>query len=207
MYLKIPFTPFRERLLGIVNQACNTLCRQIASGKITVDNETSLQLYLASLLQQIGKLYEYEPDTFFTIELEKKFNGIKTCKSSGTALCDIFISIKDGANSASAAIELKYLKKSKTAAVTDSRFSVIEDIENVEQYKHKTNLGFVIVLTNNINYVESGSSQGVKFNISHGEKIGDTTYTYRGKKATIDGKYTCSWREFSDDNWVLKIDI
>lgn len=204
---------FQERIDEIINTSYKILCNKIASGNIDVYNEASLQLQFSVILKSIGQLYEYEIKDRFEIELEKKIDlESKTWKSNNQkARCDIWLSIYNGKNRYSAAIELKYFKKSQGETTTDNRFSILCDIENLEHYKKlfKNLSCYSIVYTDNVNYVRSNSASYIN--------IGEGT-THHGKiisnnrEIILNNSYTFSWDIYSSKNsnngfYFLKINF
>lgn len=171
----------QKRLEHIIDYAYVLFCNQVAGGGIHVENEASMQLHLSNILLQLGRLNVFSVDEYFDIILEKKIHlPSSTSKSKNkTARVDIWIEIKKGDQICCAgAIELKCLKNSKTAAVTDARHSVYEDLENLEQYAaHDDLLVYEIVFSDNHNFIED---KGRKFSIADGTAItsypGDNTY-------------------------------
>lgn len=192
----------QQRLENIIDYAYMIFCNQVAGGCIHVENEASMQLHLSNILLQLGRLFVFSADEYFDINLEKKIHiSSPTSKSKNqNARVDIWIEIMKGNQvSCAAAIELKYLKNSKTAAVTDARHSVYKDLENLEQYAamHNNLLVCEIVFSDNHNFLEN---KGMKFSIANGTVIssypGDTTYVainitrqYPPIKWDVVGKY------------------
>lgn len=171
-----------KRLSQIIDYAYMLFCNQVAGGYIHIDNEASIQLHLSNLLLHIGRLNVFSPDEYFNVILEKKIRlDTPTSKSTNqNARVDIWIEFRKGSEEChAAAIELKYLKKTDVAPVTDSRHSVYKDLENLEQYakQYKNLIICEIVCTDNPNYLEN---KGLKFSIAEGIGIssynGDTTY-------------------------------
>lgn len=123
----------QERLEKIVDTAYEILCGKVASGSITIENEAALQLQLSVILEQLGRLYELASEDRFSISLEEVvILSQKTTKSPRDARCDIVLKLQN----ALIAIELKCFipKKDTNEPVTDNRFKVLYDIENLEQY-------------------------------------------------------------------------
>lgn len=144
----------KNRLKEIVDLSYKILFHKIKSGNIKVYNEASMQLQLGVILKQVGDLYVFYPNEVFNIELEKWIDlTVKTVKSpQNKARCDIWLELGNEVEKASAAIELKYFKYTHTEATTDNRFSLILDIQNLENYQ--SSLGYAIVYTNNENYTK-----------------------------------------------------
>lgn len=173
----------KQRMEHIIGYAYLLLCNQLAGGGIHIDNEASMQLHLSNILLQLGRLNVFSPDEHFDLILEKKIQlESPTCKSKNQkARVDIWIEIKKGNSECyAAAIELKYLKKSKTAAVTDERHSVYKDLENLEQYtvQHDNLMTCEIICSDNLNFADDDKDR--KFSIADETVIssydGDATY-------------------------------
>lgn len=173
----------KQRMEHIIDYAYILFCNHVAGGGIHIANEASMQLHLSNILLQIGCLNVFSPDEHFDIVLEKKILlDSPTCKSKNKkARVDIWIEIKKGTDEYyGAAIELKYLKKLKTAAVTDARHSVYKDLENLEQYtvQHDNLMTCEIICSDNLNFAED--DKGRKFSIADSAVIssydGDATY-------------------------------
>ena len=197
----------KQRLKKIVTVAYDILGNKIANESIIVHNEASLQLQFGMILKTLGQLYEYAPTDRLVVMLETPKNVTTTKSTNGKARCDIEIMLSDGnGNQCIAYIELKYLKKDKNAAITDERFSVWADIENVEHYIDSSDkLGFVIVYTDNVNHT---LVKNTKFCIGTGAEIHADTYPYtQGRIITIKSNYTPNWDTYNPNHNLLKIEI
>ena len=173
---------FKRRMEQILANAYMLFCNQVAGGVIHIENEASMQLHLSNILLQLGRLYEFSADEHFNIVLEKKIDlASPTIKSANKkARVDIWVELsKADEVQATAAVELKYLKKTDSAAVTDARYSVYKDLENLEQYHVGSGCLVIceIVYSDNPNFLEK---KGMKFSIADDTVIssygGDTTY-------------------------------
>lgn len=197
----------KQRLKDIVSIAYDILGNKIANGSVIVHNEASLQLQFGMILKTLGQLYEYAPTDFLAVMLETP-QSVTTCKSAnGNARCDIEIILSDGnGNQCTAYIELKYLKNSSTAAITDERFSVWTDIENVENYIGSSqNIGFVIVYTDNVNHT---IAKNTKFCIGNNANIPAGTHPYtKNRLVNIKNNYTSNWDTYNLNHYLLKIEI
>ena len=188
----------QERLEKIVDTAYEILCGKVASGSITIENEAALQLQLSVILEQLGRLYELDENDHFNIFLEKAITlNSPTPKSlKGSARCDIQLELRntETEDNAQIVIELKFLKKRMSGeTITTNRFSVISDINNLEQYKRVSKItdipGYEIVYTNNKNHTTASSIIGNKAQLH-----GPHTHTKNGKKesVTLSKSYTCN---------------
>ena len=186
---------FEERLREVVNISYTLLCNKIVGQDITIHNEASMQLHLSVIIKQIGILYEVSQSERFSIELESWEEIESTQKSSnGKARCDIKVKLYDQntKKSCTAFIELKYFKKSNNEAVTDNKFFLYCDIENLERYKQKdNNICYEILFTDNTNYTICNN---YKFCIGDGHTIIAAKYPYtKDREVEITNDYKLQW--------------
>ena len=206
----------RERLTEIVDISYRVLCNKIVSQSINIPNEASLQLQLGVILKQVGQLYEFAAEDRFTIQLEDVQDINATQKSkTGKARCDIILTLENSVDKATVAIELKHFKKaskkSSTETITDNRFSIWCDLENLENYKEAFSrnnqelIGYEILYTNNPNYANPGSTSYVK--IGHGIVMSPGEYESNGRRVMLRNEYTFKWDRYPNDNCFLKIKV
>lgn len=197
-FLKTP--TLTKRLQEIVDLSYHILCNKVAAGSISLPNEASLQMQLGTILNWVGKLYEFDKHDRIVVELESPKEIDTTTKSSnGKARCDIYVTLVHGNSKATAAIELKHLKRSVNEAVTDNRFSVYQDLENLECYKKKEPklLCYEIVYTDNLNHTVHKPHLTV--NIGHGA-VADTHVKYtKEREITLKGSYTFGWNIYGNE--------
>lgn len=197
-----------ERIEFIVNTSYCILCNKIANGDIEIPNEASMQLHLGTIMKQLGMLFEYSPKEHFRIEMEAIEDILPTQKSSkGKARCDIKLTLSEGKKSCKAFVELKYLKKSANAAVTDNKFFVYCDIENLERYKskEKNSLCYEIIYTDNLNYTSNNDTQ---FCVGDGNLLTAGTYPYtKNRKVQIANNYQFKWDIFNKDACFMKLKV
>lgn len=203
-------TDFKSRLTEIVETAYKLLGNKIANGNINVSNEASMQMHLGMILKTLGELYEYSLEERIIVSLETLQEVTTTKTPNGKARCDIEITLRNIKNNTqcTAYIELKYLKKSPTAAVTDERFSVWTDVENLEAYiANSENLGFAIVLTDDCNHTKN--KPGNKFCIGSGASMTAGAHPYtQNREVTIKNTYSLQWWGVNEDTiHLLKINI
>ena len=203
-YTSIP--TIEERLKQIIETSYKLLCYKIVNEGIFVENEASLQLQFGVILKQIGQLYEFSKNDRFAVNLETWQDISSTSKSNkGKARCDISIEFTNGTLTQKAAIELKYFKNSATEAVTDNRFSLLLDLENLEQYK--TNdpnlLCYEIVYTNNENYTKLNNRSKIKIT----PEISGNTEPYAGRRIKLQRSYPSIWESYAKVYHFLKIDL
>ena len=187
-YTSIP--TIEERLKQIIETSYKLLCYKIVNEGIFVENEASLQLQFGVILKQIGQLYEFSKNDRFAVNLETWQDISSTSKSNkGKARCDISIEFTNGANE----------------AVTDNRFSLLLDLENLEQYK--TNdpnlLCYEIVYTNNENYTNLNNRSKIKIT----PEISGNTESYAGRRIKLQRSYPSIWESYAKVYHFLKIDL
>ncbi len=166
-----PVLPYKERLERIVEDSCMLVLQKISSGDIEVFNEASLQLQLSVVMKSLGELYEFSSDDHFTISLEAPHKDMGTSKSIDKARCDIELSFESEKKlQAKAYIELKFFKRGKKGegdeATTSNRYSVYQDIENLQKYRISTipvapTICYELLLTDNPNYATGMKSKNV----------------------------------------------
>lgn len=186
---------FEERLREVVNISYRLLCEKIVGQDISIHNEASMQLHLSVIIKQIGILYEFSSSERFSIELESLEEIESTQKSSnGKARCDIKVKLYDQITreSCTAFIELKYFKKSINEAVTDNKFFLYCDLENLERYSLKDNsVCYEILFTDNPNYTICNN---YKFCIGDGYTITASKYSYtKDRSVKISNNYELHW--------------
>ncbi|MBD5349538.1 MAG: hypothetical protein HDR89_01455 [Bacteroides sp.] len=196
---------YRERMRHIIDYAYTLFCNQVAGGLIEVENEASMQLFLSDILLQLGRLNVFSTDENFNMRLEKKLQlSIPTSKSkNGKTRIDIWMELgEDKDNTCAAAIELKYLKKSVNAAVTDDRHAVYKDLENLEQYADLRSDLIIceIIYSDNSNFAER---KGTKFSIADDTVLssydGDSTY---GRITLVKRYHPINWDRLGDHNFL-----
>ena len=199
----------QSRLKEIVELAYNLLGKKIVNGNIHVFNEASMQLHFGMILKTLGQLYEYSLDERIIVSLETPKEVTTTKSPNGKAHCDIEMSVRNVKSNmeCTAYIELKYLKKSPTAAVTDERFSVWADVENLEAYiDNSNNIGFAIVLTDEVNHTKDKANN--KFCIGSGASMKEGSHLYtKDRVVLIKNTYPLQWDEPGENVYLLKIDI
>lgn len=195
-----------ERLQEIAELSYRILCNKVAAGSIQIPNEASMQMQLGTILNWVGKLYEYTPDEFFAIQLEVDQDIEGTEKTpSGNARCDIQLRFTSSMESVCAAIEMKRFKKSSiskngkvsSAATTDNRYSIVLDLKNLEAYKANDaeRLCYEIVYSDDRNYARNAN---VKIDISDGAHISKAK-DYK-TDITLAGAYLAHWDDYSSED-------
>ena len=189
--------PIEERLKEIVKIAYNLLCNEIAGGGIHIHNEASLQMHLGVILKQVGSLYEFTETDRFSIELETWQEIDGTLKSkNGRARCDIYLKMENDEAKYEVAIELKYFKRSENEAVTDNRFSILLDLENLEQYQANNPglLCYEIVYTDNVNYTKADNRSKIKITPT----ISGNDVPYVGRIIKLRKTYDSVWVSYDN---------
>jgi hypothetical protein len=209
----------RDRLIRTFDLAYESLRRKINGGRIRVDNESSLQLYFASILKSVGELFEVERDEFFSIELEKdvRLNGDAFGKSgSDRAKIDVFFSFINATTreTASCAVEMKFFKK-KNHREPNNRYDVYADIHNLESYGTFADCCFLVVATDHDHYVDQNaySADTADFDFRHGHRyVAGTPATYRtanpySSPITLCNSYLFSWDAAAGGLHFLKLSV
>ena len=133
-----------ERLRWALSTAWGTCIDRIASGRIRINKESSLQLHYAYILTQFGELACIEKAESFLIELETHHAGKNI---------DIWCAL----NEVEAAIELKCFRKKSNRATDIDMYDVLNDISRLESYTHVCHRRF-ICLTDNEYYIKASHS-------------------------------------------------
>ena len=199
---------YRERLIEIIDLSYNLFCQNVEEEMIEVPNEASFQLQLGVIMKTVGQLFEFNAKDRFVINLETPKDITATAKSvNGKARCDIELCIYYGSTcKAKALIELKHFRKDKNEAVTDNRFSLFKDLNNLEMYKKvepSSTIACAMVFTDNVNYTKSETNS--KINIGEGVTSPKTIVYTSGKTITLENEYTFHWDSYSEKCHFLKI--
>ena len=188
-------SPIKDRLKEIVQISYNFLCNKIADGNICVHNEASLQMHLGVILKQVGHLYEFSKSDRFSVELETWREIEGTLKSKkGRARCDIQLKMENEHESHEVAIELKYFRRHINETITDNRFSILLDLENLEQYQvnNPDLLCFEIVYTDNENYTKIDNRSKIKITPT----ISGNDAPYVGRTIRLRKTYDSKWDSY-----------
>lgn len=199
----------KEKLNKIVRQAFELLMFKILEGSLEINNEISLQLHFGVILQQLGKMYEFSRDDRFIILLETKKEITPTSKTPNKkARCDIELQFYHKNKLESKAyIEIKLFKGGPNETVTENRFSVMCDIENLEHYKDDgKSLCYLLVVTDNINHTINKAN--LNLCIGNGA-IARGRIRQNGKEVLLSGNYTFKWESCNkkDKYYFLLIDV
>ncbi len=130
-----------QRVQYLVDLAWEVFFERVASGKVKVNKESSMQLHYASVLYSIGETFCILPAESFSIELES---------GRGKQNIDITLSLGE----VKAAIELKCFRKRSKRAVDTDMYDTLKDIERLlsfDEYQVKK----FICLSDNTYYADA----------------------------------------------------
>lgn len=189
----------QNRLQEIVQTSYRLLCNKITGGLIEVDNEASLQMQFGVIMRTIGQLYEFSPKDRFSIVLEHvvRNENIQTWKSKGKARVDVMLTLTNGDETCTAVIEMKYFPKTDGETITDNRFSMLADIENLETYIQLgiANLGFFMLYTTNKNYMTDSRSM-----VKIGNEAAITgKIVSNNRTINLKSNYELQWDAYNED--------
>lgn len=120
---EIMIESLESRIGSILSQAWKICIQRIASGRIVINKEASLQLHYAYILTQIGELACIDDDEKFRIELESRYDAKNI---------DVSCSLGD----CKAAVELKCFRKDSNRPLDIDMYDVLKDISRLESYSH-----------------------------------------------------------------------
>jgi hypothetical protein len=208
-----------DRLERIFNLAYELLRKKINGKRIRVDNEASLQLQFAAILQSLGGLFEFARGEHFSIELEKAvtIQGHSFGKSSSNkAKIDVYYSylLPDGKISESCAVEMKFFKAANQRE-PNNRCDAFDDIRNLEDYYGIANRCYLLVATDHDHYVskEAYSPDTADFDFREGasyaagaEAAYKTAKSY-GPPITLRNSYKFAWDQAAGGLHFLKLPV
>jgi hypothetical protein len=186
-----------ERLRKIVQDAVPVLFAQIHGERIKCESEATLQLHLGRVISIMGDLALVHPRETFSIELEKPLIGARRGR------IDIWFSLTTPDNREwRCAIELKFFKKTNQRE-PNNRYDVFKDIARLESCKDVADLGFMLVGTDHLHYIEQPeySIDTQDFDFRHGSKyLSGKTMEYRttspyGVPITLGQSYDFLWSD------------
>jgi hypothetical protein len=198
---------YDERLHEMIELAYNFFCHQVGNGIIRIGNEASMQLQLSNILLQLSHLYVFSASEHFNVSLEEKItlNEGTPKTPNKKARADIWIELTENSEVLSqAAIELKYFKKpdGHAAAVTDNRYSIWKDLQNLEQYEKKEDGLLIVEIVCSDDPIYSQKAYD-KLTIKDGTIIssfeGDSTYN----DIKLDYKYKADWNILGDFHFLM----
>ena len=184
----------------------------IVAREIPTTNERTIQVYFAYMLLMEAKPFGRNNKYNIKIHLEADAGLQNTSKTKGNARCDIMLELKQKKTKKTymAIVEMKCLKKKqlnqKEKPSTEKRLSVLQDIENLENYK--ADLKYEIVYTDHKIYPHP-SKTSVKHNIGEGVPFNDKGKNKFWRKK-IKGDYTFKWDEEKTkdtEHYFLKLKV
>lgn len=135
-----PFQSVNGRLRWTLDTSWEICVHRIASGRIRINKESSLQLHYAYILAQLGELVCTDTKDDFKVELETNYGGKNI---------DVWCSLC----SVKAAIELKCFRISSNRAKDTDMYDVLKDISRLESYTDMSHRR-LICLTDNEYYIK-----------------------------------------------------
>lgn len=192
-------------LTEIIELGLKIFQNKISGGIIDFNNEASMQMQFGMILNTLGKLFESKQSDVFNIELESFFCIDKKFDKSNSNKAKIDIAMCFGNRTAfsTAAIELKYFKKSNHRE-PNNRYDVFTDISNLEKYKEKYfDICYLLVLTDHEHYVcqKEYNYDTKDFDFRHNREYkSKTKLIYKtkkpyGKPLFLSGDYIFKWNE------------
>lgn len=170
-----------ERIRWVLSIAWETCINRIATGRIRINKESSLQLHYAYILAQFGEMACIEKDESFIIELETHHAGKNI---------DIWCSIND----TEAAVEMKCFRKKSNRATDTDMYDVLKDISRLESYEHVSHRHFICLTDNEFYVKESHTGHAGSVSIGDGKK-------YK-KQTPIIPTWAGKWKDTSRDQGV-----
>jgi hypothetical protein len=167
-----------ERMQWALSTAWETCIRRVASGRIRINKESSLQLHYAYILAQFGELSCTEKGESFVMELETHHAGKNI---------DIWCSLND----VEAAIEIKCFRKRSNRAMDVDMYDVLNDISRLESYTHVSHRRFICLTDNDYYIKESHSGHAGSVSIGEGRKY--------QKQTPIIPTWAGKWKDTSRD--------
>ncbi|HEV7402280.1 MAG TPA: hypothetical protein VGO11_05105 [Chthoniobacteraceae bacterium] len=111
----------QQRLRRALDTSWDILSQRIATGRITINKEASLQLHYASILHSYGELLCTDPGETFSIELE---SALDRCSIDITCALD----------GLTAAVELKCFRKQSNRPADTDMYDVLLDVQRLISY-------------------------------------------------------------------------
>jgi len=170
-----------QRLIRILDSSWDILSQRIATGRVKINKEASLQLHYSSILLAHGELLCIAPDETFLIELESA-NEKKSI--------DIVCSLGD----TKAAVELKCFRKASSRAMDYDMYDVLCDLERLASYAGFAVRKFICI-TDNPSYVKSRHS-------GHAGSVTIRDGTFYNGGTIIVPSWIGAWKDSSRDRAV-----
>lgn len=178
----IALESLESRMRWVLATAWEICLQRIASKRISINKESSLQLHYAYILAQLGELVCIEPEEAFKIELETHHAGKNI---------DIWCSLRD----CEAAIELKCFRKASNRATDIDMYDVLKDISRLESYSHVALRRFICLTDNSYyaNTVHKGHAGSVS--IGNGKRY--------QKDVAITPSWVRKWKDGTRDTEII----
>ena len=206
-------------LEDIIDKSYAILLAQIHNGRITLENESDLQLQFSYLLKVIGELHQFSFNDIFSLKLEVPYQSTLPLVKSNTnkAKIDIVLELVDRLNvsdTVKCAIELKFFKKVNQRE-PNNRYDAFADIHNLEAYVGASfDFGVFIMGTDHSHYVTQGSYNNATadFDLRDGKRyisgslLKFKTVKPHGPDIKLKNNYDFEWNP-SGDKWFLKLSI
>lgn len=167
-----------QRIGWAISAAWETCINRIATGRIGINKEASLQLHYAYILTQFGEMACVETNELFKIELETHHAGKNI---------DILCALGE----TEAAIELKCFRKSSKRATDSDMYDVLKDISRLESYTHVDRRRFFCLTDNEFYTKEAHTHLAGSVSIGQGKK-------YKKQVPIVPG-WAGKWKDKSRD--------
>lgn len=197
------------RLRQLVQAAVPALFAQIRGGRVKCESEATLQLHLGRVISTMGDLALVHPRETFSIELEKPLIGTRRGR------IDVWFNLTTADQREwRCAIELKFFKKANQRE-PNNRYEVFKDIARLEGCKDVADLGFMLVGTDHLHYIEqtSYSPDTQDFDFRHGSQYkSGTLMEYRtpkphGPPIVLQGNYDFGWTDAAHDLRYMLLEV
>ena len=110
-----------DRIAYVLDFAWEIFFERVATERIKVNKESSMQLHYSAILYGLGELMCVSPKEAFTIELESSY------KSKNIDITCSYDDVKD-------AVELKCFRKKSNRATDTDMYDVLKDVERLLSY-------------------------------------------------------------------------
>jgi hypothetical protein len=178
----IALESLESRMRWMLATAWDICLQRIASKRISINKEASLQLHYAYILVQLGELACIEPEEAFKIELETHHAGKNIDIWCALGHCET-------------AIELKCFRKASNRATDTDMYDVLKDISRLESYSHVSLRRFICLTDNGYytNAIHTGHAGSVS--IGNGKKY--------PKDVSITPSWVGKWKDGTRDAEII----
>lgn len=196
---------YEKRLHEIMNLSWEIFKSQFVNHKYVITKEAPFQFHFADIIRQVGNLYCFSQNEIFNINLETKYEQVRTEKDRK------YIDITCGytqEQECKCAIELKF-KTQQQSAQDHGRIDSYIDIESLEILvleKQAFSFGKFYMITDSKTYINrSKKGAGIDFPMSDGMSSLAQSYesNYIGRKGiTINLRHTYNfnWETIEDSD-------